>query len=69
MEPLQIFMDETRRSLDKIEHQQQIIHEKLNALYQFKWQIIGGSVVVSGFLSVIITLAGLFFAFMQTKNT
>ena len=41
------FIEETNKRLERIE-------DKLDTLLEFKWQIIGGSLVVSGLVAVAI---------------
>ena len=46
--------DDLKRLDDKVEAKFNTVNEKLDTLLQFKWQIVGGSVVISLVVSVLI---------------
>lgn len=46
--------EDLQRLDDKVETKFNTVNEKLDTLLQFKWQIVGGSVVISLVVSVLI---------------
>lgn len=49
------FMEQTNSRLVRIE-------DKLDTILAFKWQVIAGATVVSGFLAIAIQVAAIYFA-------
>ncbi len=52
----QIVVDLLTNAIDKVDKKVDSIDEKVDQMLQFKWQIVGGSVVISAVASVIISL-------------
>lgn len=52
--------DDLKRLDDKVESRFEVINEKLDTLLRFKWQIIGGSVVVSLVITTLVQVLSLY---------
>lgn len=52
--------EDLQRLDDKVESRFDVVNEKLDTLLEFKWQIVGGSIVVSLVISVIVQVLSLY---------
>lgn len=56
------FIQETNKKFDKVEADMRSIDSKVDQLLEFKWQIIGGSVILSLVVTLIIQLGTMYLA-------
>lgn len=56
---LDYFIARTEKDIEEIKHSHCKLHEKVDQILQFKWQILGGASVIAALVSLAISLVNL----------
>lgn len=54
------FIERTEKDITELKDSQVKLHDKVDTLLQFKWQILGGAAFLATLFSIIISVFGLF---------
>lgn len=53
------FIARTEKDIDELKQSQDKLHEKVDTILEFKWQIIGGATAIAALVSLAISLASI----------
>ena len=56
-EKFNYFMNRTEKDIDELKESHARLHEKVDTLLKFKWQIVGGGVFISFIITVLMQAA------------